>query len=87
MESRYKGIDSRQIKCACNNPRCIESGLSFDEMDGKATLQFHFLELIKYGKYGLVTPPILHQNTKLMQLDKETAQQIIDKLKDIYELE
>jgi len=86
MESKNKGIDSREIKCVCENPRCCEGGISFDEMDGEVTLAFHFLDLIKYGKYGPITPPILHQKTKLMILSKETAQQIVDKLNDIYDL-
>lgn len=70
MESKYKGIDERQIKCCCNNPNCIESGISFDE----DFLFFHFLEHDE--TIGL------HQTTKAMMLNKENINQLIQALKE-----
>jgi uncharacterized protein (DUF1499 family) len=70
MESKYKGIDAREIKCCCNNPNCIESGISFD----KDYLFFHFLEYDENGS--------LHQIRKAMMLNKENINQLIQSLKD-----
>jgi uncharacterized protein (DUF1499 family) len=67
MESKYKGIDQREIKCCCENPNCCESGISFDEN----FLRFHFL----------TTEPCLHQETKAMMLNKENIDQLINALK------
>lgn len=69
---KFEGIDSREIKCSCDNPNCAEGGISFDEN----FLRFHFLEYKSiFGK------KILVQTTKAMTLTKETRNQLIAELK------
>lgn len=78
MNSKYKGIDQREIKCCCGDPNCNESGISFSEGN---MLNFHFLESrltgLIFGKIELT------QTTKAMILNKETARQLIKHLKTI----
>jgi hypothetical protein len=45
MKSKYNGIDHREIKCCCDNPQCIEGGISIEEN----MLKFHFLEMKQFG--------------------------------------
>ena len=61
------------IKCCCDDPDCIESGISFDYSD--KILFFHFLEIDYRGK--------LTQTTKSMKLDKSNTKQLIKQLKDL----
>ena len=47
METKYKGIDEREIKCCDKCEGTIESGISFDQLEnGTNVLRFHFLEII-----------------------------------------
>lgn len=75
MKSKYLGIDERIIKCCCDSDDCIESGISFDGN----LLRFHFLEYIdlKDGR------KILNQKTRSMHLNKQTAKELINELKNI----
>lgn len=75
MESKYNGIDEREIKCCSDNPNSIEAGISFDEHDGVPVLRFHFL--------GYVNGTILNQETKSMHLNKENTQQLIKELQSL----
>ncbi|MDO8609692.1 MAG: hypothetical protein Q7R95_04035 [bacterium] len=75
MKSKYGGIDSREIKCCCESQNCIESGISFEG----TMLNFHFLDYISKPLGG----KILHQATKSMKLNKETAQLLVNELKKI----
>ena len=72
-ESKYKGIDSRDIKCCCDDSECPEAGISFEG----DMLDFHFLEYIGNAN------PILHQKTKSMKLSRKTANQLIKHLQEI----
>ncbi len=80
MKSKYKGIDEREIKCCCNNPKCAEGGISFDfdEEENKHVLKFHFLEHINRDDTGS-----LFQRTRAMMLNKETTKELINKLKSL----
>jgi len=69
---KYKGIDSRDIKCCCTNPQCVESGLSFEE----DMLVFYFLEIIPGST-------ILHQKRRTMYLNKQTRKEIIKSLRSL----
>lgn len=71
MKSKYNGIDSREIKCCCDNPQCIEAGISIDENQ----LVFHFLDFNSIGH--------IIQISKSMQLNKENTQQLIAQLKQL----
>lgn len=77
MESKYKGIDSRGIKCCSDNPNSIEAGISFDYDEDKDVniLRFHFLDY-EEGK-------ILNQKTKSMHLNKENTKELIKELKKL----
>ena len=76
MESKYKGIDNREIKCCCDNPNCSEGGISFDTDENINMLNFHFLDYINGTE-------ILHQETKTMYLDKENTKELIKALKEL----
>lgn len=75
MKSKYKGIDSRDIKCCSDNENSIEAGISFDENDGVNILRFHFLDY-EEGK-------ILNQRTKSMHLNEENTNELIKKLTEL----
>jgi hypothetical protein len=75
METKYKGIDQRQIKCACDNPNYAETGISFDFDEEETLLRFHFLEYSDAGFY--------YQRTKSMVLTKQTAKELIKALKQL----
>lgn len=77
MKSKYKGIDSRIIKCCSANYKSIEAGISFDEILTVPVLQFHFLEFIK-GTANIT------QETKSMFLDKESTAHLIKELKAFF---
>lgn len=79
MQSKYKGIDSRDIKCCCNEPNCAETGISFDEDEGQKMLKFHFL----HYRYINKTEKILEQKTKTMFLNKENTKELITALKQL----
>lgn len=81
MQSKYQGIDSRQIKCCSENTNSIEAGISFDYDDEKNVniLRFHFLSYIKVEN----NLPILHQETKSMHLNKENTKELIAALKQL----
>lgn len=66
MESKYGGIDSRDIKCADKSPNTIQAGISFDKLeDGTHVLLFHFLQGLETG--------IIVQTTKSMHLSGENV--------------
>lgn len=71
---KYNGIDERQIKCSCDNENCRQGGISFDEN----VLRFHFLDNRHVGDLTYID-----QFTRSMVLSKETAADLINKLKDI----
>ncbi len=76
MESKFKGIDSREIKCCSENTNSIEAGISFEKDEGVNVLRFHFLDYI--AGTGL-----LHQQTKAMHLNKHTRDELITLLKQL----
>lgn len=67
----FKGIDERLIRCAKDIEGSIQSGISFDSVDGHHVLRFHFLEY---------EGEILHQATKFMYLNKENTSMLINAL-------
>ena len=71
-------FDQREIKCACTNPDCVQSGISFDYFDVKPVLNFHFSQIIKTEK-----TEFLRQITKSMILSRETRDQLIKELKSL----
>lgn len=75
QKSKYKGIDSREIKCCSDEPNSIEAGISFEE----EFLLFHFLE------YNFALPKWnqINQVTKSMKLNKKSCKQLIDELKQL----
>lgn len=76
METKYNGIDERQIKCCDNSDNTIEAGISFEQLEnGTNVLRFHFLELIG-GK-------VLDQRTKTMYLDKKNTAELIKSLNEL----
>lgn len=75
MESKYNGIDQRDIKCCCDNPNCCEAGISIDEN----CLKFHFLEYIPMSGEKIM----LTQTTKSMMLNKENVNELIKELKQL----
>lgn len=77
--SKYKGIDSRQIKCVSDNPNSIEAGISFDEDENRAILRFHFLTMTKIKGWKT----FLNQETKIMYLSNETIDELIEQLKEL----
>lgn len=76
METKYKGIDSRKIKCCCENPDCIESGIDFDTDNSQNILRFHFLDYVKDTER-------LTQKTKSMYLNKENVKELIEYLEQL----
>ena len=74
--SKYNGIDERDIKCCCGKENCRESGISFEDEN---TLRFHFLEYITINH----KEKILDQKTRIMYLNKQTAQELIKQLQKI----
>jgi hypothetical protein len=74
MDSKYKGIDSRDIKCCCNNSNCIEGGISIEE----DWLFFHFIDSLGTGDKR-----IYHQTSKAMVLNRETRDELVKRLKAI----
>jgi len=83
MYKKYGGIDSREIVCCDESNTTIEAGISFDVDQGQNILNFHFLDLIKFGKNGKLQKPILHEKTKSMWLNKENTEQLIKALKKL----
>lgn len=82
MESKYKGIDSRKIKCSNENPNTIEAGISFDVFaDDKNYLMFHFLTYTYSDELRNETE--LRQVSKAMQLNKENTKQLIKELRSL----
>jgi hypothetical protein len=80
MQTKYKGIDQRQIKCCDESETTIEAGISFDVLEnGTNILVFHFLEniILNSGK------TLLLQKSKSMHLNKDNKQQIINELKQM----
>jgi hypothetical protein len=77
--SKYKGIDSREIKCCDKSKTTIEAGISFDIEGKQNILRFHFLEYIP-GENG---NKILHQETKTMWLNKKNTKQLIQALNEL----
>ena len=78
MESKYKGVDQRQIKCCDKAKDTIEAGISFENNQGQDILNFHFLEYI-----NLSGKPILIQRNRSMWLNKENVEQLIEELQEI----
>lgn len=76
QQTKYKGIDSRTVKCGCDDPDCIESGISFDGDNEVTYLRFHYLEYVE-------GTTILTQKTKIMVLNKENTSQLINELKNL----
>lgn len=74
MESKFRGIDSRDIKCCCTDANCIGGGISIEE----DWLFFHFLDTIQAGD-----KKILHQTSKAMVLNRETRDELVKRLKQI----
>ena len=74
MDSKYKGIDSRDIKCCCNNINCIEGGISIEE----DWLFFHFMDSIGTGDKR-----IFCQTSKAMVLNRATRDELVNRLKSI----
>ena len=72
--TKYKGIDSRVVKCASDSPSTIEGGISIDE----DLLFFHFLEWQEVDEYAEY-----RQTTKAMKLDAENTKQLIALLKEV----
>lgn len=72
MESKYKGIDTKRIKCCCDDPECAEAGISFEEN----MLLFTYLEIIPGTKR-------YYQITKSMYLNKQTRKEIIKQLRSL----
>jgi hypothetical protein len=72
--SKYKGIDSRKIKCCCLNGNCIEAGISIEE----DKLFFHYLDWEDFGNGVELT-----QKSKMMVLNKKSAKKLIKMLKEI----
>ena len=77
--SKFKGIDSREIKCCDKSETTIEAGISFDNDEGQNILRFHFLDYI-HKKDG---SKLLHQQTKSMWLNKENTEQLIKALREL----
>jgi len=77
MKSKNLGIDSRQYKCCSEIENSIEAGISFDYAPGFNSLEFHFL--------APITPQssTIHQVTKRMHLNKETADELIKHLQSL----
>lgn len=76
MESKYNGIDEREVKCCDTSDNTIEAGISFEQLEnGTNVLRFHFLELIQ-GK-------VLDQRTKSMYLNKENTKELIALLSEL----
>ena len=71
----FLGIDSRQIKCCCNNPKCRQTGVSFEEMNGRPILRFHFNEYV-----DLDGNKSLDQKTRIMVLNKKNITELIHQL-------
>lgn len=78
--SKYKGIDSRVIKCANEDTNSIEAGISFDEYQGKPSLRFHFLQQMQTYTNSMF---FYEQVTKAMLLNKENTNQLIDALQNL----
>ena len=77
---KFKGIDSREVKCCDKSETTIEAGISFDSDNGQNILRFHFLDLVrKQDGSGY----ILHQETKSMWLNKEATNQLIKALREL----
>lgn len=74
MESKNKGIDSRSIKCCCNNTNCIEGRISIEE----DWLFFHFMDSIGTGDKR-----IFYQTSKAMVLNRATRDELVNRLKSI----
>jgi len=85
MYKKYKGIDQRNIICCDPSNTTKEAGISFENDERQNMLRFHFLELIEYGKKGKITPPILHERTVTMWLDKNNIAELINELHEIYD--
>lgn len=89
--SKYKGIDSREIKCCDPSKKTIEAGISFDNDEGQNILRFHFLDYITTSKLvpsnnggvAMEQNSILTQETKSMWLNKENTEQLIKALKGL----
>lgn len=74
MESKFRGIDSRDIKCCCTNANCIKGGITIEE----DWLFFHFLDTIKTSD-----KKIIYQTSKAMVLNRETRDELVKRLKAI----
>jgi hypothetical protein len=75
LDTKYRGIDERQIKCACGDENCSQTGISFENTFDENHLRFHFLEDSGAG--------FLYQRTKSMVLTKQTAKELIKALKQL----
>jgi hypothetical protein len=73
MNSKYIGIDARTIKCSCDNPNCVEGGISF----GDDYLFFHFLDV------DMSMPFLYTQKRRAMRLDNKTRNELISELKKL----
>lgn len=81
MESKYKGVDLRVIKCSCGEPDCSEGGISFDG----TRLRYHFLKKISNGKSA--GQEDYDQEEKTMILNREYTVELIEILQSILESE
>lgn len=77
MKAKNNGIDERQIKCACNDENCSQTGISFESTFNENHLRFHFKDYLG-AKSGL-----LYQRTKSMVLNKQTTNELIKQLKQL----
>jgi hypothetical protein len=81
--SKYKGIDSREIKCCDPSDSHHEAGISFDVNEGQNILNFHYLYVINRAINDNYDQMLTLQATKSMWLNKENTDQLIKALQDL----